>query len=389
MSLANEIYLKNAHKILKEGVWDTKEIVRPKWADGTSAHTAKIFGWTQVYDLEKEFPIISLRNTNWKGAIDEIIWIWVLKSNNINLLNSHIWDQWADETGSIGKAYGWQLAQKSKYKEGSFDQVDRVHFYLKNQPANRSNLTELFVHKDLHEMGLNPCVHGAQFDVSDGKLNLMLTQRSNDLLAAGSWNVAQYAALIHMFAHVHGLKPGKLLHIVANSHIYDRHVPFIIDMSLSHAEIVTQRLKKLTDKKIEKLILCQKTRKEFIKFKDKILNNPVDMKGELKIAREFELNATDYEAYAKRVVSTKQFLRADFIVNTLEANHEFLTALGFATPRLLLDEKVTDYYAFKSPLVQDKETGKYVLNPESSFNVVDYLPEEEGIKLQARVPVAE
>ena len=262
MSKADWIYLKTTNRILKEGSWDTREIVRPKWLDKTPAHTAKIFAVNNVYDLEEEFPIVTLRFTNWKASIDEILWIWQKKSNNVNDLNSHIWDQWADKNGSIGKAYGYQLGRKAKYPNGEFDQVDRIIWYLKNQPAFRSMITELFVHEDLHEMGLYPCVHGAQFDVTDGKLNLFLNQRSNDTLAAGSWNVVQYATLVYMLAQVCKLKPGKLSHMIVNSHIYDRHIPFIVDITLSRAKLILNRASALNFEAIKKIM----TKEEFLSF---------------------------------------------------------------------------------------------------------------------------
>ena len=245
MSKADWIYLRTTQNILKNGSWDTNEKVRPKWADGTPAHTAKIFAVNNVYNLAKEFPIASIRLMNWGAAIDEVLWIWQKKSNNIHELNSSVWNQWADPTGSIGKAYGYQVGRVAKYKDGEFDQIDRVIWYLKNQPAFRSMVTELFVHEDLHEMGLYPCVHGMQFDVTDGKLNMFLNQRSNDTLAAGSWNVVQYSALLHMLAQSCNLQVGTLSHMIVNSHIYDRHVPFIIDLTLSRAKLVEERINRV------------------------------------------------------------------------------------------------------------------------------------------------
>jgi thymidylate synthase len=227
MSLADEIFVKNCKDILENGFWDTEGNVRPVWKDGSSAHSVKKFAIVNRYDLSKEFPILTIRETYWKKCIDEILWIWQKKSNNIKDLNSKIWDSWADESGSIGKAYGYQLAQKHKYKEGMFDQVDRVLYDLKNNPLSRRIITNIYVHSDLNEMNLYPCAYSMTFDVANGKLNAILNQRSQDMLAANNWNVCQYAILVHMFAQVTGLEAGELVHVIANAHIYDKHVDTI------------------------------------------------------------------------------------------------------------------------------------------------------------------
>ena len=227
MSQADKIFIETCRNIIDNGYWDTDKEVRPKWLDGSPAHTVKKFCIVNRYDLTKEFPIISLRRTAFKSAIDEILWIWQKKSNNIKDLNSHIWDSWADENGSIGKAYGYQLGVKHKYKEGMFDQVDRVLFDLKNNPQSRRIMTNIYVHQDLSEMGLYPCAYSMTFNVSGDTLNGILNQRSNDVLTANNWNVVQYAILLHMFAQVSGLKVGELVHVIADAHIYDRHVPIV------------------------------------------------------------------------------------------------------------------------------------------------------------------
>ena len=227
MSKADELFIKTCRDIIDNGWWDTDVDVRPKWLDGTPAHTVKKFCIVNRYDLTKEFPIISLRRTAFKSAIDEILWIWQKKSNNVNDLNSHIWDSWADETGSIGKAYGYQLGVKHKYKEGEFDQVDRVLYDLKHNPQSRRIMTNIYVHQDLNEMHLYPCAYSMTFNVSGDTLNGILNQRSNDVLTANNWNVVQYAILLHMFAQVSGLKVGELVHVIADAHIYDRHVPLV------------------------------------------------------------------------------------------------------------------------------------------------------------------
>ena len=227
MSYADEIFIQNCKDILKNGVWDSNMDVRPHWEDGKPAHTISKFGIVNRYDLSKEFPIMTLRRTYWKSALDELLWIWQKKSNNVHDLKSHIWDQWADENGSIGKAYGYQLGIKHKYKEGEFDQVDRVLFDLKNNPNSRRIMTNIYNHADLSEMNLYPCAYSMTFSVKDGKLNGILNQRSNDFLTANNWNVVQYALLIHMFAKVSDLEAGELVHVIADAHIYDRHVPVI------------------------------------------------------------------------------------------------------------------------------------------------------------------
>lgn len=227
MSYADKVFVENVKDILENGVWDTDKEVRPHWEDGTPAHTVKKFCVVNRYDLQKEFPIITVRRTFFKSAIDEILWIWQKKSNNVHDLKSRIWDSWADENGSIGKAYGYQLAKKSIYKEGEFDQVDRVLFDLKNNPQSRRIMTNFYNFDDLHEMNLYPCAYSMTFNVSGDTLNGILNQRSQDTLTANNWNVVQYAVLLHMFAQVSGLKAGELVHVIADAHIYDRHVPII------------------------------------------------------------------------------------------------------------------------------------------------------------------
>ena len=225
MSKADEIFIQNMRDILDHGVSDENYPVRPHWEDGTPAHTIKIFGVTNRYNLQEELPILTLRRIPWKSCLDELLWIWQRKSNNIHDLKPHIWDSWADENGSIGKAYGYQLAKKAIYPEGEFDQVDRVLYDLKHNPRSRRILTNIYNFEDLHEMNLYPCAYSMTFNVSGDTLNGILNQRSNDMLTANNWNTLQYAFLLHMFAQVSGLKPGTLLHVIADAHIYDRHIP--------------------------------------------------------------------------------------------------------------------------------------------------------------------
>ncbi len=224
MSLADELFIQNCRDIIENGISDENEQVRPRWEDGTPAHTIKKFCVVNRYDLQKEFPIMTLRRIYYRSAIDEILWIYQKKSNRIAELGSHVWDAWADENGTIGKAYGYQLGVKHHYKEGDFDQVDRVLFDLKNNPASRRIMTNLYNHADLHEMQLAPCAYSMTFNVSGNKLNGLLNQRSQDMLTANNWNVCQYAALLTMFAKASGLVPGEFVHVIADAHIYDRHI---------------------------------------------------------------------------------------------------------------------------------------------------------------------
>ena len=227
MSYADQVFRANCLDILQNGVRDDDLTVRPHWADGTPAHTIKKFGLVNRYDLQREFPILTLRRTYLKSAVDELLWIWQKKSNNVHDLSSHVWDAWADESGSIGKAYGYQLAVKHHYPEGDMDQVDRVLYDLKHNPASRRILTNLYNHHDLSEMALYPCAYSMTFNVSGSTLNAILNQRSQDMLAANNWNVVQYSVLVHMMAQVAGLEAGELVHVIADAHIYDRHVPII------------------------------------------------------------------------------------------------------------------------------------------------------------------
>ncbi len=238
MSLADKIFIDMCHDIIENGTSTEGEKVRPHWEDGTLAYTIKKFGVVNRYDLSKEFPAMTLRRTAIKSAIDEILWIWQRKSNNIKDLKSHIWDEWADEDGFIGKAYGYQLGVKHQYKEGMMDQVDRVIYDLKNNPYSRRILTNIYVHQDLHEMNLYPCAYSVTFNVTKPKegqgdklvLNAILNQRSQDVLTANNWNVCQYAALVHMLAQVCDMQVGELVHVIADAHIYDRHIAIIKEL---------------------------------------------------------------------------------------------------------------------------------------------------------------
>lgn len=236
MSYADNVFIAMCKDIIENGTSTEGEKVRPKWEDGSSAYTIKKFGVVNRYDLSKEFPAITLRRTGIKSCIDEVLWIWQKKSNNIHDLHSHIWDEWADEDGSIGKAYGYQMGVKHRYKEGMMDQVDRVIYDLKNNPFSRRIITNIYVHQDLAEMNLYPCAYSMTFNVTQKKgedkltLNAVLNQRSQDVLAANNWNVVQYAVLVHMLAQVCDMKPGELVHVIADAHIYDRHIPIIEEL---------------------------------------------------------------------------------------------------------------------------------------------------------------
>ena len=236
MSYADKVFIDMCRDIIDNGTSTEGEKVRPVWEDGTPAYTIKKFGVVNRYDLSKEFPALTLRRTAIKSCVDEMLWIWQKKSNNVNELRSHIWDSWADENGSIGKAYGYQMGVKHQYKEGMMDQTDRVIYDLKNNPYSRRIMTNLYVHQDLHEMNLYPCAYSMTFNVTKEKdsdvltLNGILNQRSQDVLTANNWNVCQYAVLIYMLAQVWGMKAGELVHVIADAHIYDRHIPMIEEL---------------------------------------------------------------------------------------------------------------------------------------------------------------
>lgn len=236
MSYADQVFIDMCRDIIENGTSTEGEKVRPKWEDGSFAYTIKRFGVVNRYDISKEFPALTLRRTGLKSCMDEILWIYQKKSNNIHDLNSHIWDEWADETGSIGKAYGYQIGVKSHYKEGDMDQMDRVLFDLKANPYSRRIMTNTYVFSDLSEMHLYPCAYGVTYNVTkrpgEGRLvlNMILNQRSQDVLAANNWNVCQYAILLMMVAQVSGMVPGELVHVIADAHIYDRHVDIIKEL---------------------------------------------------------------------------------------------------------------------------------------------------------------
>ena len=262
MSKADDIFIENCKNILENGYSSENEKVRPHWEDGTPAYTMKCFGVVNRYDLSKEFPLMTLRYTNWKAAIDEILWIWQKKSNNVNDLNSHIWDSWADQNGSIGKAYGYQLGIKHQYKEGEFDQVDRVLYDLKQNPDSRRIMTNIYNFSDLHEMNLYPCAYSMTFNVTGKKLNAILNQRSQDTLVANNWNVVQYSALLMMFAQVSGLEAGELIHVISDMHIYDRHISLVKELlqrEPKQAPKVTlnKEIKNFYDFKVEDFIVEQ------------------------------------------------------------------------------------------------------------------------------------
>ena len=230
MSSADRAFIETCKDIIANGTIVRDERVRPRWEDGEPAYTIKKFGVVNRYDLSKEFPLLTIRPISLEKAVDEILWIWQKKSNNVNDLNSKIWDAWADESGSIGKAYGYQMSVKHKYREGEFDMVDRVLYDLKNNPCSRRIMTNMYNFADLSEMALYPCAYSMTFNVVDNKLCAILNQRSQDMLAANAWNVAQYAALVMMLAQASGLECGELVHVIADAHIYDRHIPIVEEL---------------------------------------------------------------------------------------------------------------------------------------------------------------
>jgi len=231
VSRADQIFVEMCQDILANGYSTEGQSVRAKWEDGTPAHTIKKFAVVNRYNLAEEFPAMTLRPTPVKSAIDELLWIWQKKSNNVKELNSHIWDAWADETGSIGKAYGYQLGIKYDFGNGRvMDQVDNILWQLKNTPASRRMMTNIYNFSDLTEMGLEPCAYSMTFNVTGNRLNAILNQRSQDILVANNWNVVQYSVLVHMFAQVSGLEPGELVHVIADAHIYDRHIPLVREL---------------------------------------------------------------------------------------------------------------------------------------------------------------
>lgn len=227
MSLADDLFIQNCRDILENGVSDEGCEVRPRWEDGTPAHTIKKFCIVNRYDLQKEFPLMTLRRVYYRSAIDEVLWIYQKKSNRVAELGSHIWDAWADENGTIGKAYGYQMGVKHHYPQGEFDQVDKVLYDLKHDPHSRRIMTNTYNHADLSEMQLAPCAYSMTYNVTGDRLNAILNQRSQDMLTANNWNVCQYAALLTMFAKASGLVPGELVHVIADAHIYDRHVDIV------------------------------------------------------------------------------------------------------------------------------------------------------------------
>lgn len=260
MSRADKLFKNMCRDILENGYSSEGQKVRAVWPDGTPAHTIKKFGVINRYDLQEEFPALTLRPTAIKSAVDEILWIWQKKSNNIKDLKSSIWDEWADENGSIGKAYGYQLGVKYRFAHGCMDQVDNVLWQLKNTPYSRRIITNIYKFDDLMEMGLEPCAYSMTFNVTGDKLNGILNQRSQDILAANNWNVVQYAVLLHMFAQVSNLKAGELVHVIADAHIYDRHVP-VIEELLSRDEYpapkftLNPRIKNFYDFTVEDIII--------------------------------------------------------------------------------------------------------------------------------------
>ena len=230
MSKADQLFVKMCSEIIDNGYSSEGQQVRAKWEDGTPAHTIKTFGVVNRYNLAEEFPALTLRPTAVKSCVDEMLWIWQTKSNRVSDLATHIWDSWADEQGTIGKAYGYQMGVKYKFGQGEMDQVDNVIWQLKNSPYSRRIMTNIYNFADLSEMGLEPCAYSMTFNVTGSRLNAILNQRSQDILTANNWNVVQYAVLTHMLAQVSGLEAGELVHVISDAHIYDRHIDIVKEM---------------------------------------------------------------------------------------------------------------------------------------------------------------
>lgn len=300
MSYADKLFKETCREILENGTNTKGQKVRPKWKDGERAYTLKTFGVVNKYDLRKEFPALTLRKTALKSAMDEILWIYQKKSNNVNDLNSHIWDSWADKNGSIGSAYGYQVAQTyvhhnepvsgslinelKNYPSGKIngigdvwlDQIDAVLFELKNNPFSRRIMISLWNFEDLQDMNLQPCCWSCTFNVTDEGgdklvLNMVLNQRSNDMLAANNWNVSQYAILLMMIAQVSNMVPGQLIHMIADAHIYDRHIDIVKEL-LEREEYdapkvsLNPNVKNFYDFKVDDLIIEDYKYGEQVKF---------------------------------------------------------------------------------------------------------------------------
>ncbi len=410
MSKANYELLSNYINILTNGVDNTEMATRPKWQNGKPAHTVGVINEMHKYNLQDEFPIASVRKLYWKSCIDETLWIWQKKSNNVKDLNARIWDQWANkgehpeqEIGSIGKAYGYQLGLKNiKTKNGYVDQVDAVLNEIKTNPGSRRIITNIYNHSDLHDMNLYPCAYNTTWLVKKGKLNLTLHQRSNDTLSAGAWNVAQYAALLVMFAQVTGLEAGEFCHFIEDSHCYDMHIPREFQVILNHCSIIQKRLYNVT---LDKIFKCEdkETIRQFEDVLDELKEHDYmfDFDSEFKDAERVSLDEnTNWFEYLDYIRKTPELAIAKTLIQKMIAYPKLDKFLGFETPKLKLDPNVKDFYDFKSPrtytgsgikvedgkLVRD---GKYVNNPESSFNLEGYNPESEGFEFSTPVPVAE
>ncbi len=411
MSKADYQLLSNYINILTTGVDNTENETRPHWEDGKEAFTVHKFGEVHRYDLKDEFPVSSVRKMFWQSCIDEILWIWQKKSNNIKDLNASIWDQWANkgnhpnqEIGSIGKAYGYQLGRKTiVQKDGTkVDQVDNVLHELKFNLGSRRILTNIYAFEDLHDMNLHPCAYSTTWQVEKGKLNLILSQRSHDTLSAGAWNVAQYAALLCMFAQVSGLEPGEMVHIVADSHCYDRHIPREFQVILKRCSLI----QRIAFSKYYKDIL-EGENEEVAEHYIEVLKLLEKYELDVDFDREFTMaeavskdNNTNWFEYLDYVRKTPEMNLAKTLIQKMIDYPEVDRILGFKSPKLVLDPKVDNFYDFVSPrtytgtdvkvgngkFVRD---GKYVNNPNSSFKMENYDPQTEGFEFSTPVPVAE
>jgi thymidylate synthase len=220
MSLADQIFISNCRDIIDNGVWDTDREVRPRWEDGAPAHTVKKFGIVNRYDLSKEFPILTIRRTYWKSAIDELLWIWQAKSNNVRELRTRVWDAWADENGELGPVYGKQWRSWQCPDGRVVDQISDLINQIKTNPDSRRLMVCAWNPADVDKMALPPCHCLFQFYVVNGKLSCQLYQRSADVFLGVPFNIASYALLTMMIAQVCGLQPGEFVHTFGDVHIY-------------------------------------------------------------------------------------------------------------------------------------------------------------------------
>ena len=223
MSYADKLFIDMCSDIIENGYSTEGEKVRPKWPDGTYAYTIKKFGVVNRYDLSKEFPAITLRKTYIRSAIDEILWIWQKKSNNVHDLNSHIWDEWADANGDLGPIYGVQWRHWKTSDGGYIDQISNLIHQIKTNPDSRRLVVSAWNVGEIDKMALPPCHMFFQFYVAQGKLSCQLYQRSCDIFLGVPFNIASYSLLTHMIAQQCDLDVGDFIWTGGDCHIYNNH----------------------------------------------------------------------------------------------------------------------------------------------------------------------